>query len=261
MPWNVKKNLAALACAATVAAAANSAQAVVFEASIDGSDAIFLAGRTDLVIPPAGVVWPGGMTRHPITPEMIQETLPPEFPVAPGDVLRVADPAVGGISFFNGFGAPFFGPDGNGPAGSNLTPFGGISGYLGPQGALTGVFLDASVPSAGPAPTLDFTPGGLGTDFTSLSPALNQVFYIGNGITSGGTFQEFTAPAGATRVVLGIPDGFAFVGPPGAYDDNDGAYRIRIGINEIPDATIPEPVTATLSVMALGALVGATKRR
>lgn len=166
--------------------------------------------------------------------------MPPFIPVSGADVLKVADPAVGGISFFNGLGAPLFGPSGNGSSGSNLTALGGISGYLGPQGALTGVFLDDAVPTSGAPATLDFTLGGLGTDFGSLSPALGQVFYIGDGVGAGNVLQSFVAPAGATRLFLGIPDGFGFNGPPGAYDDNDGAYRIRIGVNDDPTNGVPE---------------------
>jgi hypothetical protein len=116
---------------------------------------------------------------------------------------------------------------------------------------LVGVFLDAGVPSGSPPAGLDFTPSGLGTDFASLSPALGQVFYIGDGKTGGGALQSFFAPASATRLALGIPDGFGFGGAPGAYDDNDGGYRVRIGVNEVP--AIPEP--GTYALMALG-LVG-----
>lgn len=233
------------------------AGATVMELSIDGSDAIFIAGRTDLVIPPPNLPWDVLIRHAGPTPEEIQETLPPSVSVTAGDVIRVADPAVGGVSFFNGFGGTIFGPGGNGLAGSDLSSVGGISGYLGPQGPLTGVFLDDSVPSAGPAPArLDFTPGGFGVDFASLSPGLGQVFYIGDGITGGGDFQEFVAPMGATRLFLGIPDGFGFVGQPGAYDDNDGAYRVRIGINEVP---VPAPSTLVLTSLGLGLL--AVRRR
>jgi hypothetical protein len=56
--------------------------------------------------------------------------LPPFIAVIGGDVIRVADPAIGGVNFFNGFGPPFFGPSGNGLSGSNLTALGGISGYI-----------------------------------------------------------------------------------------------------------------------------------
>jgi hypothetical protein len=233
------------------ALAAGSAQAATYTVGIDGGDAIWLAGRTDLVIPAAGVLWPGGLGRHPVTPEMIQETLPPIIAVSAGDVVRALDPAVGGISFFGGFGGTMFGPGGNTPAGSNLSAFGGISSYLGPQGPLVGVFLNDDVPNGAAPAGLDFRPEGLGIDFASLSPALGQVFYIGDGKTSGGEFQSFVAPGGATRLALGIPDGFGFVSAPGWYDDNDGGYRVRIGVNEVP--AIPEP--GTYALMALG-LVG-----
>ena len=160
-----------------------------------------------------------------------------------------------------------FGPDGNGnPNSSSIGSFGGISGYRGTQGALVGVFLDAAIPVAGPPATLDFSLGGLGVEFLTLSPGLGQVFFIGNGVTAGNVFQEFTAPVGATRVAFGITDAFGFNGPPGAFDDNDGEYRIRIGINEDPRNPVgggdplPEPVT--LGLMSLGLLgLGWSRRR
>jgi hypothetical protein len=222
-----------------------------------------------MVIPPASDPWTGPGThliRHRIvTPEEIQETLPPFLPVVGGDVVRALDPAIGGVNFFNGFGPPFFGPGGNGSAGSSLLPLDGISGYRGPQGPLAGVFLDDSIPNTGPAPaTLDFTPGGLGVDFDTLSPQLRQVFYIGDGLTSGGAFQTFIAPAGTTRLFLGIPDGFDFGGAPGAYDDNDGSYGVRIGINAVPSAgppIVPEPGTGALATMGLFSLTGAALRQ
>lgn len=235
----------------TCALLAQPASAAVFDVTIDGSDAIFLAGRTDLTIPPASDPWPGGMIRHPSpTPEEILETLPPEISISGGDTVQVSDPAVGGISFFNGFGGITYGPEGN-PADSNLSSFGGISGYLGTQGALVGVFLDATIPVSGPPPTLDFRTGGIGTDFTSLSPDLGQIFFIGDGRTSGGTFQSFVAPSTATRLFLGIPDGFSFVGQPGAYDDNDGGYRIRVGVNEAPVVPLPAGGLLLASGLAL----------
>ena len=226
--------------------------ALVVDVTIDGSDAIFLAGRTDITIPVASDPWssPTGMQRHSgPTPEEIQETLPPIISVAGGDVIRALDPAVGGISFYNGFGAPLFGPDGGSGGVTDLSSFGGISGFLSDGlGPLVGVFLDDSIPNGSAPARIDFTSAGIGTDFTSITPDLGQVFFIGDGVTSANVFQEFIAPAGATRLALGIPDGFGFVGVPGAYDDNDGAYRVRIGINEVP--TIPEP--ATLALLTLG---------
>jgi hypothetical protein len=242
----------------------SNASATIFNVVVDGSDAIFLAGRTDVEpIPPLnGNSSAFILVRHGyITPEAIVETLPPYIPVSAGDVIRVLDPAIGGVSFYNGLGGLTFGPSGNGLSGSNLTSLGGISGYIGPQGPLTGVFLTDSIPSSGPAPsTLDFSGSGLGIDFASLSPLLGQIFYIGDGLTISDDFQTFIAPTGATRLFLGIPDGFGFVGAPGAYDDNDGFYSVKVGINEIP-SEVPEPATILILGSGLIALTGCSRRK
>jgi hypothetical protein len=237
---------------ALVAAMAStvSAQADVHDVSIQGSDAIYLAGRTDIGVIPA-IPAPFILARHGFdAADFVEETFPPFISVVGGDVVYVVNPAVGGINFFNGLGPPFFGPEGNVGSGSNLNALGGISGYLGTQGALVGVFLDATSSQGDVAPaTLDFSTVAL-RDFTSVSPVLGQVFFIGDGVTSANVAQQFIAPTGATRLFLGIPDGFAFNGPPGAYEDNDGTYRIRVGINEIPAVPVPAAAYSGLLLLA-----------
>ena len=73
----IKKSIIRVLAAALVLLSSASS-ALVIDFTIDGSDSIFMAGRTDLVIPPASDPWPGGMIRHiDPTPEEILETLPP----------------------------------------------------------------------------------------------------------------------------------------------------------------------------------------
>jgi hypothetical protein len=242
-----------------LALAASTAQAATFSITVDGTDAIYLAGRTDIVVPDPSLPWPGGLARHGSpTPEEAKETMPPFISVAAGDVVKVLDPAAGCINFFNGPGS-CFGPEGNGSlSASNLNPFGGISGYKGTQGALVGVFLDAGIPNGAAPAAIDFPT--IGIDFAQLAPGLGQVFFIGNGKNSLDVFQSFIAPVGATRLFFGIPDGFAFVGAPGAYDDNDGSYRIRVGVNETP-APVPLPAAGLLLLAGVGALAALRRAR
>lgn len=262
--WRIGRHAGAIVVALLWGVVGGEGRAANFVVTVEGADAIYLAGRTDLTVPDPSAPWTGPgdyLVRHGgPTPEEAKESFPSMISVVAGDVVRVLDPTIGGINFFNGFGPPYFGPSGNTAAGSNLTALGGLSGYAGPQGPLTGVFLDDAIPVSGPPSALDFTPGGLGQDFLSLSPEIGQVFFIGDGVTSGGVFQEFTAPTGATRLFLGIPDGFGFNGPPGAYDDNDGSYRVVIGVNQTP--SIPEPLAITLALsVAVWSLADQAGRR
>lgn len=246
------------------------AVAATFSFNVDGTDSIFLAGRTDLPIPDASLSWgdnnpstEDGMRRHSnATPEEALETRPDSVGVTAGDVVRVLDPATGGINFFNGSFGGLFGPEGNASlTSSSISSFGGISGYQGTQGALVGLFLGSGIPTGiAPPITLDFSV--IGTDFMSLSPEIGQIFFVGDGQTSGGDFHEFVAPTDATRLFLGVPDAFSFNGVPGAYDDNDGSYTVRVGINQVPTTTAPVPLPASVLLLlaALGGL-GLTRKR
>lgn len=115
----------------------------------------------------------------------------------------------------------------------------GIAGVRAPVNSLLGVFLDDSQPDLLAAPAgLDFETTGL--DFISLAPMLRQVFFIGDGYTSGSIQQQFFVPVGATRLFLGTMDGYGWFNNVGA-----------IGITVTNIAAVPIPAAAWLFGSAL----------
>jgi hypothetical protein len=109
----------------------------------------------------------------------------------------------------------------------SITAVGSISGISSADGGgyLIGVFLADTVPTEPPPATLDFTGN---RDFASLSPALAQTFFIGDGRTATGRPQRFHPPLGATRLYFGLGDAWSFQGPPGFYADNSGSFKVAV---------------------------------
>lgn len=241
-----------------------SASATTFSLTVNGTDAIYLAGRTDVTIPNLGSSNPSfPLLRHGfVAGDFLKETFPQSIAASNGQEFSFF--ASGCVNYYNGLGCQNntngFGPDGNGLSGSNTNSLGGISAFKGPQGPLVGVFLNNSIPLNGAPAALDFTPGGIGSAFASLAPSLGQVFFIGDGLTGtgSGAIQKFLAPTGATRLFLGIADGFGFAGGPGAYDDNDGKFQVRVTVTD--PTTVPEPATIT-GLLLMGGLFGLSRRR
>jgi hypothetical protein len=214
--------------------------------TIDATDDIYGAGQSTL---PA-TIYPG--------------TFPPSdtFSADPNEILTFS--SVTGM-----VGCNFVitnGPDGPCWPGVNttVTSYGGLSGIDVDQNNmfLVGVFLDASEPS-GPGPAvLSYnygTPGSLSTSDPSFSPALDEVFFIGDGLTGTGTGNQqiFNVPAGADRLYLGFADSFDSV--PSYYADNVGSLKATF---EITTAT-PEPAYGFLITGGLiaGALLYRRKFR
>ena len=194
--------------------------------SVAGDANIFNAGHG---IPPAGTG---------------QGQLPPFVSFAPGAFSTLTFSSVTGSVTLDGFGH-LNNSDGIGaaPVSSTATSLNGISGIIAPHaGYLVGVFLtnDEPVP---PAPSiLDFT--SIGTNFTTLSPLINQTFFIGDGLTGDGSGaqQQFIIPAPATRLFLGISDAPSYNGSPGGFDDNGGSFNANF-------ALIPEPSVIALQIV------------
>lgn len=211
--------------APTTAPAAASVPSIAL--TVRGTDAIYLAGRDDLTIPEMdadveALAYPllrcGGDNL---------ETWPPLLAVVGGARLTLS--ASGGVDFY-GANEPTP-PDGEEDVEGSVDALGGISGYMGPNGALVGVYLsDANPAEAEPPETLDFSAEGIGIAFAELKPALGQVFFVGDGLTGrgSGATQRFIAPPGATRLYLGIADAAMFWGPPGCYEDNLGAFLVLV---------------------------------
>jgi hypothetical protein len=181
------------------------------------------------------------------------------FAAAAGQVLRFS--GIAGLSDCV-VRAPTIGPDGAFCVSfdTNILPHDGISGIIsvGRQMYLVGVFTDGTEP-ADPAPaTLSYGAGDYSA--ASYAPLLNQVFFIGDGLTGtgAGAVQDFLVPAAASTLYLGFADAFDFGGsaagpglPPGFYDDNVGTLAGDFTISATP---VPLPGTLALLCMGLAGL-------
>ena len=155
-------------------------------------------------------------------------------------------------------GHSFGGPDGTTArvATSSNTGFESISGITAPgAGYLVGVFVGQGGPSGAAPAALNFVT--LTTSFLALSPALDQTFFIGDGVTGtgSGTTQSFVVPTGATELYLGISDAGGFNGSPSNYNDNSGSFSVTYDAVGGSTGVVPEPGCLVLfGTGALGAL-------
>jgi hypothetical protein len=150
------------------------------------------------------------------------------------------------------------GPDGRPGVGTDVNSAEGIAGiqYPGQRMFLVGVFLDDSEPSD-PAPAkLSFTSPNNVAEF---SPGMRQVFFVGDGLMADETTRQiFNVPTGATRFYLGFADGAFFMGNPGYYSDDSGQMTATFNIT---GTSVPEPASASLTIIGLGLVAGYAFRR
>lgn len=249
--------IAALGIASMITLVDQASAESVSAAVIDARSNLFGAGRSS-------VPDPGGQGGG---------VLPPGFSLSPGAnrVLRI-DSVTGLVSYNNTVGDPnrgqFNSPDGGyvdyPPANTDgfnndINSYGGISGLQLIEAVsanrrvmfLAGLFLNDTEPSGAAPPRLDFSSVALGTNFASLSPSLNQTFFIGDGLTGtgSGSTQLFFIPDAATRLFLGFIDGADFQGDPTFYSNNDGSFTVSF-------TTVPE-IDPTSFGSALGLMIAA----
>lgn len=130
------------------------------------------------------------------------------------------------------------GPEGKGVSELSHPQYGifGISLLTADLNMLVGVFLDNSLPSLGVTPASLSTVGG--DDMTM--PLLSQSFAIGTGLSN------IIVPVGATRLFLGMHDGFEWT-------NNTGSVDVHI-------ESVPEPATLVITGLGLVGL-GFSRRR
>lgn len=147
------------------------------------------------------------------------------------------------------------GPDGGlFSAATNISALGPISGFSAPRsGHLLGLFL-AGDPTGNPAPANFSYPDAASMTAASFTPELQQIFFIGDGLTGEGVGDVpiFNVPDSATSLVLGIADGFSFSGQPGWYADNTGGYEVAYNVVPTPGA---------LALAGLGGIMISRRRR
>jgi hypothetical protein len=151
------------------------------------------------------------------------------------------------------------GPDGTCFPGvsTTVTSYGGLSGIDVNQANffLVGVFIDDLTPPSGLGPlVLEYNYSsvtGLTTSDPSYSPLLDQVFFVGDGLTGTGTGAEqiFNVPAGADELYLGFADSFDSV--PSYYADNVGSLTATFEITSMPEPNCGFLVIGGLFVGAL----------
>ena len=228
----------AFSLAATVLSAV-SAVAATNNLTVPGTADVWLAGQAN------GTVLQGIYALYDVAPANSPVLASAGLNMTAGSYLTFS---ASGTTNYNGCQATSADGTGCGNFSTNA-PYFGISTYSGPIDALIGVFIGAGTPG-GTAPTgLSFSTAGSQSQAT-LSPQLNQVFFIGDGLTGTGTgsVQQFVIPAGATRLYLGSSDG------AGANYNNSGSLTVAVS-DAATSTAAPVPAATPLVLLFTGLLL------
>lgn len=210
--------------------------------AFSASNNLTVAGTTDLWLAgqPNGTALHGGFISF--------DTAPTNSPVLASNGLNLT---AGSYLTFSATGSTNYdgcsglSPDGNGCRNISTNGFFSISSYNGPINALIGVFVSA-IPPSGTAPAgVDFTSGSAQSQ-ASYSPLIDQVFFIGDGLTGTGTgtVQQFVIPTGAVALYLASSDA------AGAAYDNSGQFQVTVtDSGGTPAGPTPAPTPAPPSVI------------
>ncbi|HEX8325054.1 MAG TPA: pilus assembly protein TadG-related protein [Tepidisphaeraceae bacterium] len=183
------------------------------------ASAIATVGRvTGADVPALACPWLAGMPSGSIVPKagwnnqntVAPDSSPTSFPITAGRTYRFAQTSgttswSGGGSWTNA-GTGSAGAEGDTTTVITQDACNGINTTIAPLNGMMGVFLNNTQPTASAmAGALDYTTPA-SRDAANYAPALKQVFFIGDGLSSSVRLQTFKAPAGATRLYIGVMD-------------------------------------------------------
>ena len=185
------------------------------------SPLLVLGASVTVVVPGKANLWRATQPASVTTPPEVKG-----IPIIPE--TRISINATGAVTNNINNRTPTNGPDGNPswyPRNNALHPENGMASLYAPGNSVIGVFLGADSPGSTSAPQhLDFHPENNsfnGINYTTLSPALKQPFFLGDGHNDAGQLQHVIVPADATRLFLGSMDS-------NLYTDNAGQFKVTV---------------------------------
>ena len=213
-----------LAALVSLAAAQPASAQVTTTVVVPGTSDPWLAGM------PNGATASGGDVAPDESPALVTG-----FTLKGGDLFQFS--VTGSVDYSGG--TPTDPPDGE--FGYDTSHAGGaengVSDVTMPVDAMLGVFLGPDPPDPNAVPgALDFT-SQASQDYLTLTPTVGQVFFIGDGLTSGSVRQQVVAPAGATRLYLGTMDGSGWY-------NNTGSFSAQV--TDLTAAPVPKVPSLTI---------------
>jgi Flp pilus assembly protein TadG len=195
---------------------------------VNASTVVMLTGSAPVQVPGYANPWLAGMPNGNYGGLTVSGIAPQNSPVQitsiaiiPGSTLtfQVTGSCADDPININKAWSPDGCSDGTGLRTNDSGYLNGMSQLNSQQGSLVGVFLDNTVPTSGSAPpNLDMSTTSA-MNYSTISPALKQPFFIGDGKNNAtGAQQSVVVPAGATRLYLGMHDNINW--------DNNSGYLI-----------------------------------